>query len=329
MGKNFYKKEFKKINCEIFEIKSVRTAFSILKLRAIVINESKKRFDKIIFISNINYANVISMISLFNLNNIKIILTERSSISELNYSDNFFKNLKNKFIYFLVKFLYKFSDLIITNSNFEKKYIREKFKLDNVICIHPPSIKNIIKKNRIVRLNYKQNTNIIYVGRLSKEKGIFVILKALSKMRKDYKFFLNIYGDGPEKQSIENFIQTQNLKNIVSLKGFKKDQKSIFNNADLFINASLWEGLPNALVQSINHNVFPICSDAPGGNLEVIKNGEFGMSFKTNDDNDLKNKIIKFFNKKFRLNNKSRINHLKKYTEIKSNQKYLEILNKF
>ena len=329
LGKNFYKKEFKKINCEIFEIKSVRTAFSILKIRAIMVNESKKRFDKIIFISNINYANVISMISLFNLNNIKIILTERSSISELNYSDNFFKNLKNKFIYFLVKFFYKFSDLIITNSNFEKKYIREKFKLDNVICIHPPSIKNIIKKNRIVRLNYKQNTNIIYVGRLSKEKGIFVILKALSKIKKDYKFFLNIYGDGPEKQSIENFIQTQNLKNIVSLKGFKKDQKSMFNNADLFINASLWEGLPNALVQSINHNVFPICSDAPGGNLEVIKNGEFGMSFKTNDDNDLKNKIIKFLNKKFKLNKTSRTNHLRKYTEIKSNQKYLEILNKF
>ena len=154
-------------------------------------------------------------------------------------------------------------------------------------------------------------------------------MKALSKMKKDYKFFLNIYGNGPEKQSIENFIQTQNLKNIVSLKGFKKDQKSMFNNADLFINASLWEGLPNALVQSINHNVFPICSDAPGGNLEVIKNGEFGMSFKTNDDNDLKNKIIKFCNKKFKFNNKNRINHLKKYTEIKSNKKYLEILNKF
>ena len=329
LGKNFYKKEFKKINCEIFEIKSTRTAFSILKLRAIMINESEKKFDKIIFISNINYANIISIISLLNLSNIKIILTERSSISELNYSDSFVKNLKNKFIYFLAKFFYKFSDLIITNSNFEKKYIKEKFKLDNVICIHPPSIENIIKKNKIAKLDYKQNTNIIYVGRLSKEKGIFIILKALSKIKKDYKFFLNIYGNGPEKQSIKNFIQTQNLRNIVSLKGFKKDKKSIFNNADLFINASLWEGLPNALVQSINYNVFPICSDAPGGNLEVIKNGEFGMSFKMNDDNDLKNKIIKFFNKKYGFNNKNRINHLKKFTEIKSNQKYLEILNKF
>ena len=55
----------------------------------------------------------------------------------------------------------------------------------------------------------------------------------------------------------------------------KISKYKIFKNADLFINASLWEGLPNALVQSINYNVYPICSDAPGGNLEVIKNGEF------------------------------------------------------
>ncbi len=328
IGKNFYKKEFKKINCEIFEIKSIRTLFSIFKLRELVVNESKKKFEKIIFISNINYANIISIVSLLNLDNIKIILTERSSISELNYSDNLLENLKNRIIYFLAKFLYKFSDLIITNSNYEKKYIRAKFKLNNVICIHPPSIEKIIK-NKQTKLDHKRTPNIIYVGRLSKEKGIFVILKALSKIRKNYKFFFNIYGNGPDKKSIENFIKNHSLKNVVKLNGFIDNKKSIYKNADLFINASLWEGLPNALVQSINYNVYTICSDAPGGNLEVIKNGEFGMSFKINDDNDLKNKIIKFLNKKFKLNKTSRTNHLRKYTEIKSNQKYLDILNKF
>ena len=96
----------------------------------------------------------------------------------------------------------------------------------------------------------------------------------------------------------------------------------------MFINASLWEGLPNALVQSINYNIFPICSDAPGGNIEVIKKGKFGLSFKTNDEKDLQMKIIKFLNNRFKFNNKDRINHLKNYTERKSNEKYLKILNK-
>ena len=326
LGKNSYKKNFKKINCEIAEIDSSKALFSIFKLRKLVMDESKKNFEKIVFISNLNYANVISLISLANLNKIKIILTERSSISELNYSNNITNKFKNKLIYFFAKIFYKFSDLIITNSKYEKKYIQDKFQLKNVICIHPPSIKDIIKKKS--NNNYKKILTIIYVGRLSREKGILVILKALKNLGKKYKFLFNLYGDGPERKSIEEFIKINNLNKIISLKGFVQNKKLIFKNADLFINASLWEGLPNALVQSINYNVFPICSDAPGGNIEVIKNGKLGISFKTNDENDLQKKVEKFFNKRLKLNNKSRIEHLQNYTELKSNQKYLDIIKK-
>ncbi|MDA9669206.1 glycosyltransferase [bacterium] len=327
LGKNFYKKDFKKINCEIIEINSSKAFFSIFKIRKLMIEESGKNFEKIIFISNLNYVNIISLISLVNLNKIKVILTERSSISELKYSNNLINKLKNNLIYFLAKILYKFADLIITNSKFEKNYILDKFRLKNVICIHPPSIKNVIKKN--TNNNYIKKFSIIYVGRLSREKDIFVILKALKNLNKKYKFLFNLYGDGPERKSIEKFIQINNLDKIIFLKGFVSNKKLIFKNANLFINASLWEGLPNALVQSINFNVFPICSNAPGGNMEVIKNGKLGMSFKTNDVKDLQKKITKFLNKRLKLNNKIRINHLKNYTELKSNQMYLKTINKF
>ncbi len=328
IGKNFYKKEFKKINCEIIEIQSTRVFFSIFRLRKIVINETKKNFDKIIFISNINYANIISLISLINIKKISIVLTERSSISELKYANNFTKFLKNIIIYSFAKYLYKFSDLIITNSNFEKNYIRNKFQLNNIISIHPPSIKSIIKLNNN-EFNRKKVTRIIYVGRLSREKGVFLILKALKEIKNNYKFIFSLYGEGPDKEYIKNYIKINNLKKLIFLKGFVRNKKSIFKNADLFINASLWEGLPNALVQSINYNVFPICSNAPGGNMEVIKNGMLGFYFKTNNEKDLQKKIIKFLKKRLRLNNRLRIKHLENYTEIKSNQKYLKTFNKF
>ena len=327
LGKNYYKNDFKKINCDIIEIKSTRASLSIFKLRKIMIAETKKNFDKIIFVSNINYANIISIISLINLDKIKIILTERSSISELKYSNNLFKNLKNKLIFFFAKFLYKFSDLVIVNSKFEKIYIKDKFKLKNIICIHPPSIKYVIKNKK--RNNHKKIPNIIYVGRLSKDKGVFVILKALVEVKKRYSFSFTFFGNGPEKSSIKRFIHDKKLNDMISLKGFVKDKKFIFRNADLFINASLWEGLPNALVQSINYNVFPICSDAPGGNIEVINKGKLGLSFKTNDEKDLQKKIVEFFSNRYTLNNKSRIKHLENYTEQKSNQKYLKTLNRF
>ena len=86
--------------------------------------------------------------------NIFLGLPDKSKLSYQKLNDIIKNNLGKikertimnlKLIYFLAKFFYKFSDLIITNSNFEKKYIKEKFKLNNVICIHPPSITNIIK----------------------------------------------------------------------------------------------------------------------------------------------------------------------------------------
>tara|TARA_A100000164_G_C21694431_1_gene670539 strand:- start:19 stop:813 length:795 start_codon:yes stop_codon:yes gene_type:complete len=261
------------------------------------------------------------------LKKVKIILTERSSISELKNSDNLIKKFKNMMIYILAKFLYRFADLIITNSNYEKVYIKKKFNIKNIICIHPPSINKI---NKVINKNnlLAKKMNIIFVGRLSREKGIIFILKVLNEINAKIKFRLNIYGNGPDKKYIKNFILSNNLKNKVFLMGHEKNKLKIFKNANLFINASLFEGLPNALVQAINYNVFPICSDAPGGNVEVIDNGKLGMSFKLNDKNDLKRKITMCYNRKLRLNNNARVHHLKKYTEEKSNNKYFEILNK-
>ena len=327
LGKNSYKKEFKKNNCDVFEINSSRAIFSIFKLRKIIVKEINKNFFKTVFISNIHYANIISILSLIKLKKIKIILTERSSISELKINDSLIKKFKNTIIYSLAKFLYKFADLIITNSNYEKKYIKEKFNIKNIICIHPPSINSINKVSNKRNILTKK-ISIIFVGRLSKEKGIILILKSLKEINTKIRFRLDIYGDGPEKKNIKEYILSNNLKNKIFLMGHEKEKYKIFKNADLFINASLFEGLPNALVQAINHNVYPICSNAPGGNIEVINNGKFGMSFDLNDKNDLKKKIIRFINKKPKLNNSAIINHLKKYTEKNSNKKYLKILNK-
>ena len=327
LGKNYFKKEFKKINCDVFEINSSRAIFSIFKIRKKIIEEINKNFDKTIFISNIHYANIISIFSLIGLKKIKVILTERSSISELINNNNLIKGFKNIIIYLFAKFLYRFADLIITNSNYEKEYIQKKFYVKNIICIHPPSIHKInkqINKNNLPT----RKINIIFVGRLSNEKGVIFILKALKEMSATIQYKLNIYGNGPDKEIIKDFISSNNLKSKIFLKGQEVNKVKIFKNANLFINASLFEGLPNALVQAINYNVFPICSNAPGGNIEVIDNGKLGISFRLNDKNDLKRKIIMFFEKKLRFNDKARINHLKKFTEKKSNENYLKVLNK-
>jgi GalNAc-alpha-(1->4)-GalNAc-alpha-(1->3)-diNAcBac-PP-undecaprenol alpha-1,4-N-acetyl-D-galactosaminyltransferase len=328
LGKNHYKNNLLKLGCEINEINSTRTLYSILKLRKIVKKEINKNFSKTILISNIHYANVISLIACRDLNGIEIILTERSSLSELKISSNPLMLLKNIVISLLVKYLYRYSDLIITNSQYEKKFIKEKFNVKKIKCIHPPSIYEV-KKTFNKRIGKLKKNKIIYVGRLSKEKGVITILKALNNIKINHKFIFEIYGDGEDKNKVKKFIDLNKMNKFALIKGFKKNKKDIFKNAILFINASKFEGLPNAMVQSLNYNVYPICSNSPGGNMEVIKFGKLGLPFNTGDSDHLKDRIEFFFKKNLLLNNKIKFKHLKKYTEKSSNYEYLKTLNNF
>jgi glycosyltransferase involved in cell wall biosynthesis len=327
IGKNFFKQNLIENNCEVIELKSSRVLFSIIDIRKIIKDNNKLNFKKIIFISNIHYANIISSIAIFGIKNIILILIERTSLNELKIKFNLQSYIKNIIILNLIKYFYKKANLIITNSIFEKKFIKKNFLIRKIKVIYPPTIKKILSPKKITSNKKKNIINIIYVGRLSKEKGINLIVKALALLKNKYNFIFNIIGEGPLKKEILKLVDKLNLKNNVKLKGRIVNVNNIYNKADLFINASYFEGLPNAIVESMNHGVPIICSNSPGGNMEVIKNGEFGIYFKSGDYFDLKNKIDNFLEKKTRLINISKLNRkfLERFLEKKNFEEYLRI----
>ena len=100
IGKNVHKKYLKKIGCDVCEINTNRALFSILALRRLIKKDLKKKFFQTILISNIHYANIISLISCVKLKNVKVVLTERSSLSELSIYTGFFNFLKKRIIFF-------------------------------------------------------------------------------------------------------------------------------------------------------------------------------------------------------------------------------------
>lgn len=327
INKNQYKKRLLNVGCEIKEIKVSRVLYSFIELRKIIKLETNKKFVKIIFFSSIHYANILSIFARMGNKKLKLILTERSSFAELKITHSLFRNIKNFIVYTLSKFFYKYSDHIITNSNYEKIYIKKNFKIKNISCIHPPSIKKVFK----IRKNIKRNkiTNIIFVGRISKEKGLDLIVKALSILKNtaNFDFNLKIYGNGIEKDKIVYMAKKYKINKKIFFLGFEKNHDKIFKNADLFINSSYFEGLPNALVQALNYNVFSICSDAPGGNLEVIKYGKLGLTFEKGNYFDLASKINLYLKNTYKMHSlKYKTNHLKKYTEMISYNKYIEVI---
>ncbi|MCK5511101.1 glycosyltransferase family 4 protein [Candidatus Parcubacteria bacterium] len=171
---------------------------------------------------------------------------------------------------------------------------------------------------------------ILYYGRLSKEKGVDVLLEAMRSVKGEFK--LKIVGSGPEYKHLERQINKFNLQDRVSLLGPKygKDLQIIINQAMVVVLPSLWpENMPYCLLEPMAIGKTMIVSRV-GGMTEIIKDKENGFSFAPGDFNVLANiinNLEKFDYKKIgeeaketikKLNSKNHYQKiLKVYTELR------------
>ena len=291
IGKCDYKSEFNNFGIKVYELKTKKVSKSIFKLNRIVKQIISNKFSKNIFISGIHYANVACIISLRLIKNLKLIVVERTDLQELKIHYSLAKFIKNNLIYILLKFFYRKADLVIANSLKAKNDLQKICNI-KVEKITPPSflgyekIKKNIKKNKYLK--------ILTVGRLSWEKDIITMIKAVNEI-KEKKIILNILGDGNEKENIKNLIKKYKLQKKIFVLGHKKKPKKYYLESNLYINASHFEGFPNAIVEAINFNLPVVCSDTNSGVREITLNGRGGDLFKIGDYKTLANKIFSFY----------------------------------
>ena len=151
------------------------------------------------------------------------------------------------------------------------------------------------------------------------------------------KINLIIVGSGPEELDLKKQVENLNLSNEVIFTGQKKylELKEYYKSADIYIQASGYEGLPHVLLEAINFDL-AIISTPIGGTNEILQDGKNGFildlekGIKPNSKN-LKNIILEAVNNK-KLTEEKRVNAKKllnsKFDESKNLYEYLEILNK-
>jgi len=152
-----------------------------------------------------------------------------------------------------------------------------------------PKIKISIKPNflaKAVFLNSKQidRSGALFVGRLSEEKGLKILLNSWDKS----SINLKIIGGGP----LENLVKKNKNKNIQYL-GFL-DKNEIYKEmqkASFLVFPSIWyEGFPMVIIESFS-NGLPIIASNLGSMSEIIRHKHNGLHFKTGDTKDLIEKV--------------------------------------
>ncbi len=171
---------------------------------------------------------------------------------------------------------------IITPSKFYmNKFI--EFGIDKNKITHIPNFLNTeaVEYDKLANQNY-----FLYFGRLSEEKGVITLIKAM----KGIKSTLKIVGTGPLKDEIEKYIEDNNCNNIEVL-GFKsgKELNTIVANAKAVILPSEWyENGPYSAIESLKLGRILVGSDL-GGIPELIENN--GYIFKHGNIEELHEKL--------------------------------------
>lgn len=309
---NLYLK--KKIKIHI--LRKSRTIFTILELRRLVKKHNYSKYKKIIFISNQNYANIVTILALGKIKNIKKIAIERTPLHELDTFEDFKKFFKSKIIKFLMKLCYKkFDKVVCISKNIQNNL--KKFTNKNITTIYNPSFNN----SKISRKINLKKPLILNVGRLEKSKDQITLLRAINLIKNKVSFNLLIIGSGSQKKKLKSYISTNKLNHIVKIIK-TQNVKYYYKRASIFVLSSKYEGFGNVIIEAAAFKI-PIISSRCGGPEEILKNGKFGDIFAPQDYITLSKKILnnlKSKSKKFIPRHE-----LKKYSPRNSNAKYEKI----
>lgn len=203
----------------------------------------------------------------------------------------------------ILKFSFSFLDCLFTNSLAAKISFHQKFGiLENKIKIVYSAIidENFWEAtNEEVKEDIFQKSipKILYLGRLAKEKGVPLLLKAfkilLSSQGQGYQ--LIIIGEGKERKHLERLTKNLRITKNVHFLGFRSNPYKYLKRVDLLILPSYTESLPRVIAEALACGVPPIVTVSSPDIKELIIDQKTGFVVDKRDPALLASKIRSAF----------------------------------
>ena len=185
---------------------------------------------------------------------------------------------------FVDRWLKKRDELLIAECDASRRFLLKAlgYKPAKVLTIRngvdlagwPPSKIDRQKKRLDLRLG-AADVLVGAVGRLDRQKGFATLIEAMARL-KGGPLRCAILGDGPERPRLEALIRRHHLEGSVWLLGEKSDIPSWLSAFDLYCLPSLWEGLPNSLLEAMALGL-PVVASGVDGVPEALTSGKDGL----------------------------------------------------
>lgn len=156
-------------------------------------------------------------------------------------------------------------------------------------------ISNPITSNLPLRYEGEREKRIINCCRLTEQKNLDLLIEAFSDIAAEFpEYGLEIFGDGPERERLEQKVQQIGLRERVRFPGYSNQIYEQMHKAAVFVSSSDYEGISNSMLEAIAIGVPSVCTDCPvGGARETIRHGVNGMLVPTGDRSAMASAIRK------------------------------------
>lgn len=257
------------------------------------------------------FCELIYLLLMNKLKDVRFIRYRHSCFDKYSYENN--GNIFKRYIAKKItnKALNK-SNLIIFVSKAVKESFNNNFKIKTKQKIIYNGIPKEFLNNYIDKVN-RDEINISFVGRLTKVKGINLLVDAFKDVHKNINGTrLIITGDGDEKENLKKIVKYLNLDNFVKFTGRKENVIPILDKTDIFVYPSICEeAFGISVVEAMARGCIPITFNK-GGLPEIITNGINGVIVKETSSDALAQAIEYVLNMDDEEKNKMRLEARKK-----------------
>ncbi len=193
----------------------------------------------------------------------------------------------------------KLVDIDIFPCEYTRKLAVEKFpwlSFEKTKVIHTGKTISTFPKEAIsaIRNSWGALCQDIVIGasdRLSKEKGIHILIEAFSRLCPLYKNIrLVITGTGKYENDLKDLVRIKGIGERVHFAGFTKEVMLSASGYDIAVLASFFESFPNTVVEYMASDTAVICTDV-GGVSEIVKDGHNGFLIAHSDAGALTEKL--------------------------------------
>jgi glycosyltransferase involved in cell wall biosynthesis len=177
---------------------------------------------------------------------------------------------------------------------------------------------------------HKQRTDILFVGRLLREKGVLDLVAAMPVVLAAANCHLVVVGEGNEEKSLREEIARLGLEDDVTLTGFLSGQElaGAYLSSTLFVLPTSWdEGFPTVLAEAMDAGLAIVTTRIRGA-ADHLVDGENALFVPPHDVHALAAAIVKLLEDPGLRERMAAANHevLRRFEPAAVAQEYLEIL---